>query len=141
MQTLEKLSRRILSELSSHGKTNYSCAVASSALFSGDTTIPQLAVTLKSNETTVRRAISHLIEQGYLTPFDMTLPNGGKIVLGVYLSHKGLHYKELSALDRRQTLLKSVWLPILVSIATNITVSVLQWLWPLIIQWLSSFHG
>ena len=68
MQTLDKLSRRILSELSSHGKTNYSCAVASSALFSGDTTIPQLAVTLKSNETTVRRAISHLIEQGYLTP-------------------------------------------------------------------------
>lgn len=141
MESLDKLSKSILFEFSSHGKTNYSCSLTSSTLFSADTTIAQLAVKLNSNEDNVRQAISFLTDLGYLTPFRISHSSAGKITLGVRLSHKGLHYRELCKLEKQKLLLKSVYLPILVSVVTTLTVLALQWLWPLLTRWLSSFHG
>lgn len=54
----------------------------------------------------------------------------GEIALGDYLTEQRRHQKEL--------LLKSVWMPILVSIAANLTIAGIRQLWPLIQQWL--FH-
>lgn len=54
----------------------------------------------------------------------------GEIALGDYLAEQKQHRKEL--------FLKSVWMPILVSIAANLTIAGIRQLWPLIQQWL--FH-
>lgn len=54
----------------------------------------------------------------------------GEIALGDYLTEQRQHRKEL--------FLKSVWMPILVSIAANLTIAGIRQLWPLIQQWL--FH-
>lgn len=54
----------------------------------------------------------------------------GEIALDDYLAERKQHRKEL--------LLKSVWMPILVSIAANLTIAGIRQLWPLIQQWL--FH-
>lgn len=49
-------------------------------------------------------------------------------------------YKEYLRDKRRDMTLQSLWLPIVVSIITTLTVSALQWLWPLLLQWSSSCH-
>ena len=52
----------------------------------------------------------------------------GELALDDYLAERKQHRKEL--------LLKSVWMPILVSIAANIAIDGIRQLWPLIQQWL-----
>ncbi len=52
----------------------------------------------------------------------------GEIALSDYLAERKQHRKEL--------LLKSAWMPILVSIAANIAIDGIRQLWPLIQQWL-----
>lgn len=52
----------------------------------------------------------------------------GEIALDDYLVERKRHWREL--------LLKSVWMPILVSIAANIAIDGIRQLWPLIQQWL-----
>lgn len=47
-------------------------------------------------------------------------------------------YRSYKAELRFWLILKSLWLPIVVSIITNLTVDGIQWLLPLIQQWLSS---
>lgn len=54
----------------------------------------------------------------------------GEIALDDYLVERKRHWREL--------LLKSVWMPILVSIAANLTIAGIRQLWPLIQQWLSN---
>lgn len=41
-------------------------------------------------------------------------------------------YREYKKDRFREMAMQSLWLPIVVSIITNITVDALQWLWPLI---------
>lgn len=54
----------------------------------------------------------------------------GEIALDDYLVERKRH--------RRELFLKSVWMPILVSIAVNLTIAGIRQLWPLIQQWLSN---
>lgn len=54
----------------------------------------------------------------------------GEMALDDYIAEQKQH--------RRELLLKSAWMPILVSIAANLTIAGIRQLWPLIQQWL--FH-
>ncbi len=47
-------------------------------------------------------------------------------------------YHEYQHTKYRDLFLSSLWLPILVSILTNLTIDALQWLLPLILQWFST---
>ena len=47
-------------------------------------------------------------------------------------------YHEYQHTKYRDLFLSSLWLPILVSILTNLTIVALQWLLPLILQWFST---
>lgn len=49
-------------------------------------------------------------------------------------------YQSYRAEQRFLLMLKSLWLPIVVSVITNLTVDGIQWLLPLIQQWFSSSH-
>lgn len=40
--------------------------------------------------------------------------------------------------SRKSELFKSLWLPIIVSLVTTLTVNALQWLWPLLSRWFSN---
>lgn len=48
-------------------------------------------------------------------------------------------YKEKVKETRKELWLKNAWIPIIVSVATNLVISGAKWLWPLIQQWVSSF--
>ena len=43
--------------------------------------------------------------------------------------------------ERRELWIKNAWIPILVTLATNLVISGVKWLFPLLTQWLASFHG
>ena len=47
-------------------------------------------------------------------------------------------YEEYLRQSRKSELLKSLWLPIIVSLVTTLTVNALQWLWPLLSRWFSN---
>lgn len=47
-------------------------------------------------------------------------------------------YRAYQCSKHRALFLSSLWLPILVSIITNLTISALQRLWPLLLQWFST---
>lgn len=47
-------------------------------------------------------------------------------------------YEEYLRQSRKSELFKSLWLPIIVSLVTTLTVNALQWLWPLLSRWFSN---
>lgn len=49
-----------------------------------------------------------------------------------------LVYEEYLKDKRRDIMLSSLWLPIIVSIITTLVINALQWLWPLLAQWCAS---
>lgn len=65
---------------------------------------------------------------------------GQPVPLGTYSTTD--FYKVYCAYKRERAqllALKSIWLPIVVSLITTLTITGLQWLWPLLTQWLSRF--
>lgn len=51
-----------------------------------------------------------------------------------YLTHNGLHYFEMKKKNFFYLCIKSIWMPLTVSLLTNIIIYVTKWLLPLILQ-------
>jgi hypothetical protein len=84
---------------------------------------------------------SSYLEQAYenVTEHGLTHSNP----LGIYtltdFGRKALQdYENSEKAQRRELWLKNAWIPILVTIATNLAIHALEWLSPLIQQWLSN---
>ena len=84
----------------------------------------------------VLAAVKYLSENGFIE-YRRLHAKHGDINLAFRLTHTGLHYKEISASQTKNLLLKSVALPVAVSVITTLAINAMQWLWPLIQQWLS----
>lgn len=67
--------------------------------------------------------------------FNAPIPTGTYCVSEFYLV-----YKEYRKDNRRDRMLTSLWLPIVVSVITTLTVNALQWSWPLLVQWFANCH-
>ena len=80
-------------------------------------------------------ACRNLNELGYIQSF---MRSGSQDrAASFYLTHNGLHYFEYKRKNIFYLCLKSVWMPLTVSLLTNIIISVSKWLLPLIQQWLT----
>lgn len=66
--------------------------------------------------------------------FNMPIPKNTYCVSELYHI-----YRSYKAELRFWLMLKSLWIPIVVSIITNLIIDGIQWLLPLIQQWFSSF--
>ena len=89
-----------------------------------------------------RAEVEALEEVGLVEQDTEKQPNFGVPFPGgtYYVSDFYFVYKEYLRDKRRDMTLQSLWLPIVVSIITTLTVNALQWLWPLLLQWSSSCH-
>lgn len=58
----------------------------------------------------------------------------------IQITSDGLMYFDIKKHNGKELWIKNAWIPILVSVATNLVISGLKWLWPLIQQWLSNFR-
>ncbi|QAT48546.1 hypothetical protein EQM14_01430 [Caproiciproducens sp. NJN-50] len=76
------------------------------------------------------------------------LKNDGLIKFGwfsdgphnIRITPDGLMYFDVKKRRNKELWIKNAWIPILVSVATNLAINGLKWLWPLIQEWVSSFH-
>lgn len=85
--------------------------------------------------TELNAAIRFLKEYGFLSRIACT-PSAG-ISADVYLTHKGLHYFGLKRALNRDVLKKSVFLPIVVTLLTQLSTPLLKALSLHILQWLT----
>lgn len=67
-------------------------------------------------------------------PFNRPIPTGTYCVSELYRVYQAYLADRCFWLT-----LKSLWMPILVSVVMNLLTDGIQWLWPLIIQWLANF--
>lgn len=119
---LDKLSIKILEYMNQNEN-------ASRKTYDFDDDIEQIAFAVGSDYEAVRSAVRYLKEQEYIK---FILRSNGRAD-GFYLDHKGLHQKELKALENKDFWRKSILTPILVAFATSlVTVHLL----PLILKWL-----
>lgn len=81
-------------------------------------------IAIEYKEVTDSSGVTHFEPTGYFY-----LSNSGRKALN--------DYKEAQRRERRTLWLKNAWIPILVTIATNIALSVLKWLLQLILRLLS----
>ena len=112
------------------------------------------------NVSSLDYRIKSMARQSYSEAVHASIPNSSFILqqyekigtgvreiirpLGIYTTtdcgKKALQdYKQEIKSKRKELWLKNAWIPIIVSVATNLVISGAKWLWPLIQQWVSSF--
>ena len=79
----------------------------------------------------------NLLKHGYIC--DTALSYNQDEAVQLTLTHEGLHYFELKHKGKRLLWLKSAWIPIIVTLVTNLLVAVLKWLSPQILEWCTNF--
>ena len=85
---------------------------------------------LNIDYTELNYACANLKKLGYLNLFMYSYFNDEDVT--VQLSHNGLHYFEMKNKNFFYICLKSIWMPLTVSLSTNIAVYVCKWLLKLI---------
>lgn len=78
--------------------------------------------------------ILKLRDSSYLTA--EISPGGSEIYFKP--TYKGMHYRRFQAKEISNLWIKNAWIPILVSLVTNLAIAGLKQLWPLILGWLSN---
>ena len=82
--------------------------------------------------TELNSVCSNLCEFEYFKTYYNSLNNTKPAE--IQLSHKGLHYFEMKKKNFFYICIKSVWMPLTVSLLANIIISVSKWLLPMILQ-------
>lgn len=139
---MDKVSKKLIRELQKRGSkkqgSDYTCSF--SAEFAGlcDMSISELSSAIGAPIPDVRSSANYLVGEGYLKYFTLRSRHGDSQNIGFYLSHMGKNSKQFDREKRRELLLKSVFLPIAVTLLTNGAISAIKWLLPQILQWLSN---
>lgn len=139
---MDKISKKLICELQKrdimkHGG-DYTCSFSADLEGLCDTNISKLSSAIGVPISDVRSAANYLVGEGYLKYFTLRTRHGDSQNIGFYLSHKGKNSKQFDREKRRELLLKSVLLPVAVTLLTNGVISAVKWLLPQILQWLSN---
>ena len=139
---MDKISKKLICELQERGSNkqdgDYTCSFSDGFVRLCDTSISELSSAIKAPVKDVRSAVNYLIGEDYLQYFSFRSGHGDLINIGFQLSHKGKNSKQFDREKRRELLLKSVLLPVAVTLLTNGAISAVKWLLPQILQWLSN---
>lgn len=139
---MDSISKKIIRELQQRGSEkqsgNYTCSFSDQFARLCDTSIFELSSSIGVPVEDVRSAVNYLVDEDYLKYFTFRSGFGDLKNIGFQLSHKGKNLKEFNREKRRELLLKSVLLPIAVTLLTNGAISAIKWLFPQILQWLSN---
>lgn len=74
------------------------------------------------------RAVSFMVKSG-LAEYTTLKSSLGPVTTGFVLTHEGLNWKEILRNERNEFLLKSVLVPIIVSVLTSAVISLCSYLW------------
>lgn len=122
---MDKLSKNIMKFMRKKGdNTEFSCSISDDWDEYADVAFHELVDSVKDDPSNISSAISVLIDDEWLEYRTM-----GNSPIGIYMTHKGLHQKEYERMAWIDFILKSVFVPVLVSILTSAIVSVIGYLW------------
>ena len=79
---------------------------------------------------------NNLYKNGYIQSFIYSGSQNRNV--SFYLTHSGLHYFEMKKKNFFYICIKSVWIPIIVTLLTKALTALIKYLLPLILQWLTS---
>ena len=137
MITLDKLAKKILNfAIDTAGTTDAFFSISSEWESAASIPFQALVDAAQVPSSDILAAVKYLAENSFIE-YRRLHTKHGTINLAFHLTHTGLHYKEISASQTKNLLLKSVALPVAVSVITTLAINALQWLWPLIQQWLA----
>lgn len=126
---MDKLSERIMKFMRKNEEsTAYSCSICDDWSEYADTPFYELVDFVRENPDNVSSALSNLVRQGWLE-YKSLHSSTGDIHIAVCMTHKGLHQKEYEWMERKDFILKSLLVPVLVSVLTAALVSGIGYLW------------
>lgn len=139
---MDKVSKKLINELQKRDRKkqdgDYTCSFSAELAGLCDTSISELSSAIGVPIPDVCSAVNYLLDEGYLKHYAIRSLRGNTQNIGFYLSHIGKNIKQFDREKRRELLLKSVLLPVTVTLLTNGAIYALKWLLPQILQWLSN---
>ena len=114
---LDKTSVNLLNYMIKHHNTT-------SYVWMFDTSLDILSAELNVKTEDLRACIRYLESNGFLE-YQRASSRTSSFVIGFHLSHQGLHYAEITGLERRQFFYRSVLTPIFVTIITTLALHLL----------------
>ena len=78
------------------------------------------------------------LETNYLVGYEFEADGTTHVIVP---TDEGIYTLKNTSAERKELFLRSLWLPILVSFLTTLTVHGLQWLLPRLTEWFASFVG
>lgn len=126
---MDKLCKKIMEFMRRNGtSTAYSCSICDEWNEYSDSPFHELVDSLKEDPNNISSALSALVSDGWLE-YKNLYSSTGDIHISVCMTHKGLHQKEYEQMDLKNFILKSLLVPVLVSVLTAALVSGMGYLW------------
>ena len=127
MPRQDRLTNKILKFMAPKGAECF-CSIAEEWDYQADVSIGQLCQAVGAEEAEVIEAIEYMVHQK-LAGYRTLKASDGPVPTAFYLKHKGLRWKEIRRNERNSFLLKSVFVPVLVSVVTSLLISAIGYLW------------
>ena len=89
-----------------------------------DTSLDILSAELNVKDEDLRACIRYLESKGFLE-YQYASSGTTKYIIGFHLSHQGLHYVEITGIERKQFFYRSILTPIIVTITTTLVLHLL----------------
>jgi len=124
---LDRLTVKILRFMAPKG-AEYFCSLSSSWDYQADVAIVDICRSVSASEPEVLEAVEYMVKRN-LAGYRTLDSSAGPVHTAFYLKHEGLRWREIRRNERNSFLIKSVFVPVVVSVATSLLISVIGYLW------------
>ena len=104
------------------------CSISEEWDYQASIPIGRLCQAVRAEEAEVMEAIEYMVHRG-LAGYRTLQSRDGPVPVAFYLKHEGLKWKEIRRNERNNFLLKSVFVPVFVSVVTSLLISAIGYLW------------
>ena len=123
----DRHTNKILQFMSPKGAECF-CSIAEEWDYQADVSIGQLCQAVGAEEAEVIEAIEYMVHQN-LAGYRTLKASEGPTHTAFYLKHEGLRWREIRRNERNSFLIKSVFVPVIISVVTSLLISAIGYLW------------
>ena len=127
MKIPDKLTRKIL-EIMSSMDAGSSCSLSEKWDTYASVHVNDMCKKTGASTQELSKAVSYLVKNG-MAEYKTLKSASGPVITGFALTHEGLNWKEILRSERNDFLLKSVLVPIIVSVLTSAVIAICSYLW------------
>lgn len=135
---MDKLAKTILNfAIKNGGRTDHLFSLNPDWDGEASTTFQDLVDAAHASPADTISAVNYL-EQNGSVQYRSLNDHGRRLHIAFRLTHEGLHYGSIHREQTVNELKKSILVPILVTILTNLVISGAKWVWPQLVQFLAA---